>query len=331
MKEMKDIARILRLAVWRSHAVTVVAAVVSMLAAIAPAAHAKDISPMEAVRIARRVVTLSDDCAAMARAQSRTATPIPPYYIYNDARGQGFVIVAGDDEMGEILAYSRETTLDTLTANPCVKLLLEGYRQTYEAIKEGRVTLSPRTRNALYTKTVEPLLKSKWGQSHPFNAKTGYPYSGCVATAVAQMMYYYQWPAQGKGSNEYLVKYYNTTVSADFSQSRYDWANMLPDYRYPIAATQKQEDAVALLMSDVGIASFMQYTPDASGTQGLFAYKALQKHFDYTAAYVTKAIEGPSRFAEILRQELLNGCPVYLDGRPAGTASGHAWVADGFD
>ena len=96
--EMKDIARILRLAVWHSHAVAVV---VSMLAAIAPAAHAEDISPMEAVRIARRVVTLSDDCAAKARAQSRTATPIPPYYIYNDARGQSFVIVV-DDEMGEI-------------------------------------------------------------------------------------------------------------------------------------------------------------------------------------------------------------------------------------
>ena len=79
------------------------------------------------------------------------------------------------------------------------------------------------------------------------------------------------------------------------------------------------------------IASFMQYTPNASGTQGLFAYQALQKHFDYTAAYVTKAIEGPTRFAEILRQELLNGCPVYLEGRPAGAASGHAWVTDGFD
>ena len=101
MKEMKDIARILRLAVWRSHAVTVVAAAVSMLAAIAPAAHAKDISPMEAVRIARRVVNLSDDCAAKARAQSRTTTPIPPYYIYNDARGQSFGIIV-DDEMGEI-------------------------------------------------------------------------------------------------------------------------------------------------------------------------------------------------------------------------------------
>ena len=107
MKEMKDITRILRLAVWRSHAMTVVAAVVSMLAAIAPAAHAKDVSPMEAVRIARRVVNLSDDCAAKARAQSRTATPIPPYYIYNDARGQSFGIIV-DDEMGEILNNKNE-------------------------------------------------------------------------------------------------------------------------------------------------------------------------------------------------------------------------------
>ncbi len=160
---------------------------------------------------------------------------------------------------------------------------------------------------------------------------TGYPYSGCVATAVAQMMYYYRWPAQGQGSNEYTVTYYNTVKSADFRQSHYDWSNMLPDYRYPVRATETQENAVALLMNDVGVATFMQYTPSAIGTQGVFAYQALQKHFDYTSAYVTKAVEGSTRFAEILRQELLNGCPVYLEGRPAGSASGHAWVADGFD
>ena len=78
------------------------------------------------------------------------------------------------------------------------------------------------------------MLKSKWGQSYPFNAKTGYDYSGCVATAVAQMMYYHQWPAQGQGKNEYVVTYYQTKKSADFSQSHYDWSNMLPDYRYPV-------------------------------------------------------------------------------------------------
>lgn len=305
--------------------------VVWMFVAVCQVAYGKDVYPKQAVEIAKKYITLSHDVKAQARAKGLRPAVLAPYYIYNDAQGKGFVVVAGDDDMGDVLAYSTEGTLDTLQANPGVKLLLESYRQTYDVLKEGRVTVQRKARSGLFSKTVSPLLKSKWGQSHPFNALTGYPYSGCVATAVAQMMYYYQWPAQGSGKNEYRVTYYNTMKSADFSQSHYDWANMLPDYNYPVSATKEQEDAVALLMNDVGVASFMQYTPASSGTQGIFAYQALQKNFDYTAAYATKAVEGPTRFAQILRQELLNGCPVYLEGRPAGNASGHAWVTDGFD
>lgn len=305
--------------------------VVWMLVAVCQVAYGKDVYPKQAVEIAKKYITLSRDVKAQARAKGLRPAALAPYYIYNDALGKGFVVVAGDDDMGDVLTYSTEGTLDTLQANPGVKLLLEAYRQTYDVLKEGRVMVQRKARSGLFSKTVSPLLKSKWGQSHPFNAQTGYPYSGCVATAVAQMMYYYQWPAQGSGKNEYRVTYYNTMKSADFSQSHYDWANMLPDYNYPVSATKEQEDAVALLMNDVGVASFMQYTPASSGTQGIFAYQALQKNFDYTAAYVTKAVEGPTRFAQILRQELLNGCPVYLEGRPAGNASGHAWVTDGFD
>ena len=305
--------------------------VVWMLVAVCQVAYGKDVYPKQAVEIAKKYITLSRDVKAQARAKGLRPAALSPYYIYNDAQGKGFVVVAGDDDMGDVLAYSTEGTLDTLQANPGVKLLLEAYRQTYDVLKEGRVMVQRKARSGVFSKTVSPLLKSKWGQSHPFNAQTGYPYSGCVATAVAQMMYYYQWPAQGSGKNEYRVTYYNTMKSADFSQSHYDWANMLPDYNYPVSATKEQEDAVALLMNDVGVASFMQYTPASSGTQGIFAYQALQKNFDYTAAYATKAVEGPTRFAQILRQELLNGCPVYLEGRPAGNASGHAWVTDGFD
>lgn len=311
-----------------------------LLTALPLASHAKDIKPLQAARIAERYIKLAPE--SFAKSATRAADGNTPYYIYNDARGQGFVIVSANDAMGEVLAYSTEGTLDTLNANPCVKLLLESYRQTYEVLKEGDAVVLKQshiahnaadadTRSGLFTKTVAPLLKSRWGQEHPFNSLTGYPYSGCVATAVAQMMYYHKWPAQGKGRNEYTVNYYNTTKSADFSLSHYDWNNMLPDYRYPVNANTVQQNAVALLMNDVGVASFMQYTPSASGTQGAMAYRALQNNFDYTAAYVTKAVEGPTRFAEILRQELLNGCPVYLEGHPAGSASGHAWVTDGFD
>ena len=306
--------------------------VIALLISAPLTADATPIDYSRAAKIAQKYITLPNGKNFKAQVSQRHSNSDTPYYIFNDAHGRGFVIVAGNDVMGEILAYSTENTLDTLNANPCVKWLLEGYRQTYDDVKDEKVAASQASpRAATFLQTVSPLLKTKWGQSHPFNAQTGYPYSGCVATAVAQMMYYYQWPTHGFGKNEYTVTYDQTTKSADFSQSYYDWDNMLPDYRYSVRATTIQENAVAQLMSDVGIASSMQYTPSSSGTQGFFAYQALQKHFDYTAAYVTRAIEGPSRFACILRQELLNGCPVYLEGRPANTASGHAWVADGFD
>ena len=89
--------------------------------------------------------------------------------------------------MGEVLAYGTEGALDTLSVNPCVRLLLDGYRQTFEVLREAAVPAQKVCCAAQYTKTVSPLLKSKWGQSYPFNAMTGYPYSGCVATAVAQV------------------------------------------------------------------------------------------------------------------------------------------------
>lgn len=317
---------------YHPYAITRLLIVVTLLMSATFAADAERVDYQRAAKIAQKYITLRNNKSIKAQAeQQEHSAGNAPYYIFNDAHGHGFVIVAGNNAMGEILAYDAENTLDTLNANPCVKWLLEGYRQAYYDIESEKVATKASPRAATFSQTVQPLLKTKWGQSHPFNAQTGYPYSGCVATAVAQMMYYYQWPAHGFGKHEYTVTYDQTTKSADFSQSYYDWADMLPDYRYPVRATATQEHAVAQLMSDVGIASSMQYTPSSSGTQGLFAYQALQKYFDYTAAYVTRAVEGPSRFASILRQELLNGCPVYLEGRPANTASGHAWVTDGFD
>ncbi len=315
-----------------THKITLFALILSMFFSLNLTVGAKEVSPKRATFIAKKYVKLLQSNEIKNRTASNHVQKNMPYYIYNDAQGHGFVIVAGDDQMGEVLAYSTEGTLDTLHANPGVKLLLAAYQQTYEVLKEGKVSVCQNnSRTGLFAQSVSPLLKSKWGQSHPFNAMTGYPYTGCVATALAQLMYYHQWPTQGRGENEYTVTYYQETKKADFSQSHYDWANMLPSYQYPVYATPEQENAVALLMNDVGIASFMQYTPSASSTKGFVAYQALQKHFDYAAAYVTKANEGPSRFAEIIRHELLNGCPVYLEGRPAGSAAGHAWVTDGFD
>ena len=175
---------------------------------------------------------------------------------------------------------------------------------------------------------VQPLLKSKWGQDYPYSKQTRYM-TGCVATAVAQVMYYHKWPAQGKGQESYTVKFDNTVRSADFTKSHYDWDNMLLDYNRRNITT-KQEDAVALLMNDVGIATNMQYTDRASGTQSYMAERALRNYFDYDAAMVTRSYEGVDNFIEIVKEELRNGFPLYISG-DSKTGGGHAWVCDGFD
>ncbi|MCI6208956.1 MAG: Spi family protease inhibitor [Prevotella sp.] len=72
--------------------------------------------------------------------------------MYNDAQGRGFVVVAGDDAMGEVLAYGTEGALDTLSANPCVRVLLDGYRQTFEVLREAAVPAQKVRRAAQYTK-----------------------------------------------------------------------------------------------------------------------------------------------------------------------------------
>lgn len=104
---------------------------VALMMTCSQTVHAEEINWKKAAEIAKRYVTLPQDTGMKAKEKGRKNKTASPYYIYNDARGQGFVIVSGDDQMGEVLGYSKEGCLDTLNANPCVKLLLSGYRQTF--------------------------------------------------------------------------------------------------------------------------------------------------------------------------------------------------------
>lgn len=290
---------------------------------------ARDITPKAALSIARRYVEVGRDALKRQPTRSGVAANASPYYIVNDAHGHGFVVVAGDDAMGEVLAYSARGQMDTTQLNPEARYLLQAYRQVYAQLKHGgRLVQAAKPTRAL-AERVAPLLRTQWGQSYPYSKKTGYV-TGCVATAMAQIMNFHRWPAQGRGQNRYTVNYDHTQREADFSQSHYDWANMLNDYgRQP--ATAQQEDAVALLMNDAGIAVYMQYTPSGSGSQSTAAAKALRDNFDYDAALVTKADEGNAHFAEIIKNELRQGFPLYISGDPKGGGAGHAWVCDGFD
>ena len=294
----------------------------------ATANYADNVDFNAALRIARTYVNISKKAAKNLKTRAAATTTQQPYYVFNDDTGKGFVVVAGDDKMGEVLAYSHEAFIDMANLNPEARYLFDSYRQVYEELGNNK-TLTTRAETATKaTDDVQPLLKSKWGQDYPYSKQTQYV-TGCVATAVAQVMYYHKWPAQGKGQESYKVTFDNTVRSADFTKSHYDWDNMLPDYNRRNVTT-KQEDAVALLMNDVGIATNMQYTDRISGTQSYMAERALRNYFDYDAALVTRANEGVDNLIEIVKKELRNGFPLYISG-DSRSGGGHAWVCDGFD
>jgi len=294
----------------------------------ATANYADNVDFNAALRIARTYVNISKKAAKNLKTRAAATITQQPYYVFNDDTGKGFVVVAGDDKMGEVLAYSHEAFIDMANLNPEARYLFDSYRQVYEELGKNK-GLTTRAKTATKaTDDVQPLLKSKWGQDYPYSKQTQYV-TGCVATAVAQVMYYHKWPAQGKGQESYKVTFDNTVRSADFTKSHYDWDNMLPDYNRRNVTT-KQEDAVALLMNDVGIATNMQYTDRASGTQSYMAVRALRNYFDYDAALVTRFDEGEDNFIEIVKNELRNGFPLYISGDPS-SGGGHAWVCDGFD
>ena len=289
------------------------------------------VTPKEAENIARKYIKLPTKKATRGLSKQSSYSQNAPYYIYNDAQNKGFVIVSGTTEMGEILAYSNENALDTINLHPGLAQLLNSYKMAFKAINTNNAVETEAKKGAFFAKTVAPLLKTTWSQDAPYNALLGYNYTGCVATTISQVLKYHEWPVQGMGNVSYVNTSDNRTLSGNLNLSQYDWANMLPNYDAPVQATQAQRNAVAKLMKDVGLASGMQYHPGFAVATNQGAFDAFVKHFDYQATCVYQSTEGPSVFADLLRQELVDGFPFYFYGATKDYKGAHAWVVDGFD
>ena len=289
------------------------------------------VTPKEAENIARKYIKLPTKKATRGVSKQSGYSQNAPYYIYNDAQNKGFVIVSGTTEMGEILAYSNENALDTINLHPGLAQLLNSYKMAFKAINTNNAVETEAKKGAFFAKTVAPLLKTTWSQDAPYNALLGYNYTGCVATTISQVLKYHEWPVQGMGNVSYVNTSDSRTLSGNLNLSQYDWANMLPNYDAPVQATQAQRNAVAKLMKDVGLASGMQYHPGFAVATNQGAFDAFVKHFDYQATCVYQSTEGPSVFADLLRQELVDGFPFYFYGATKDYKGAHAWVVDGFD
>ena len=257
------------------------------------------------------------------------------YYAFNRGAASGFVIVAADDRaVDTVLGYADEGSLeaDQMPAN--LKWWLGEYdRQiAYAAAHPAAMAPAKVTARA----AIEPLMKSQWGQDDPYNLDCpqvngeNCP-TGCVATAVAQIMYYHKWPDTGTGTYSYRWRngYSYQTLSVDFSKASYDWDAMTDTYGS--GSTEASRAAVAQLMYHVGVASEMAYQLDGSGTGSNQVAVGLTRNFKYDKGLqlAFRDYYGLDEWTDLLYGELADGRPVYYSGTN-NTNAGHAFVADGY-
>lgn len=278
--------------------------------------------------------------ASCVQLKERLAMSKLRIYGYDDG---GFAVVTSDDRFESVIGYSTSSYTDTI---PC------GLKWWLETVDNNMRTLEPSTYKRVRTRASSsgagPLLTTIWGQDRPFNDNCTFTngnsryqcVTGCVATAMAQVMNYYKYPERGTGSNSYNITYNNSftiTFSEDFSQSVYDWPNMLDDYTsYYYSNTQDSKTkAVAKLMKDCGVSVNMKYSNDASGSNVRRVEYALKTYFHYDEAtkYYNRYDYQKSEWLNLIYDALDNGRPIVFSGHTSDQtrASGHAFVLHGYD
>lgn len=267
------------------------------------------------------------------------------YRIYN-VGAQGFVIISGDDRILPVLGYSTEGAflsgklpsnmakwLDGRRTEIRNALELEGEPSRAALDEWTRWETSPGPGHSASRAAVAPLLQTNWDQPGPYNAMCpGGSVTGCVATAMAMVMKYHNWPAQGTGFHSYNSPTYGT-LSANFGATTYNWAAM------PNNVTSSN-NAVATLMYHCGVSVEMQYSPQFSGAWVIQANSpgtdhnteyALKNYFNYSTTMqgLKRANYSDTQWINKMKADLDASRPIIYDG--FGSGGGHCFVADGYD
>lgn len=305
------------------------------LMALLPAmAFAEHVEPTRAQKVAKTFLSNND----VRSAQLTDVAPAAGFtnlYIFN--AHPGFVVMAADDRVQPILGYSLTGTFVTDDMPDNVRGWLQGYDDEIHAAIDHRMSASSETAQKWHdletgvrapraVTVVDPLIKTQWGQGSPYNnyCPSGCV-TGCVATAMAQVMKYWNYPSRGIGSHDYQYGSYGH-ISADFGATTYDWANMTNSYSS--SSTEIQRQAVAKLMSHCGVSVEMQYGPE-SGSNILRSSISMGLYFNYSANYIEKSkYPNESDWVTTLKQELNASRPILYAGSGTG---GHAFVCDGYD
>lgn len=258
-----------------------------------------------------------------------------PYYVFNAADDAGFVIVSGDDQFREVLGYADEGRINLDNLPPAARYWLNCLEAEMEAALDNPQVLVREDKQEEATENVyavEPLISTRWNQGAPYNNLcpmdgSSRSVTGCVATAMAQVMNFWEYPAVGVGSSSYSVL--GKTLSANYASTHYDWDNMLNVYSS--TATEEEKKAVALLMYHCGVSLEMDYSSEASGTPQAYIGRALINYFSYNEnmSMVGRDYYSLAKWESMIKGELNAGRPVMYNGRSSG--GGHSFLCDGYN
>lgn len=297
----------------------------------------------------------ADDFALVYPPMPKDASQTMPCYVFNVGEDKGFVVMSGDDDLCTVLGYSFSGTFRSKDMPANIKGWISHYENQIRAYQEGVAngTLEARTPAQAAPKAgsvvVAALLENfkdgpiRYDQDAPYSNLCPNPrnkqepmYTGCVATALAQIARFYEYPYYGQGTAS-CTDEYNKKYTLDLSKSTYDWENMLCDYSSQ-SSNATQKTAVATLMRDIGYACGMEYSYDGSGAYDEESLAGMIKHMDYNAkasyemrSYGNETYYNNTQWNALVKGELDKGRPLYYSGAdydPDG--GGHAFVCDGY-
>ena len=299
-------------------------------------ANAENIGQSEALQKAKAFLQQRNKSVSQDNKTTRQTSDEQPYYAFNATDG-GFVIVSGSDRTDAVIGYADSGTFDEDNMPSNLKAWLDEYKRQIEYVEANKIDAVSKQTRAASMAAIQPLVKTTWGQDTPYNdlcpsvkvsgEKQTCP-TGCVATAMAQILKYFEWPQSMSALPAYTTKTKKVSMPA-LSATTFDWSNMANSYAG--TTTVAQQNAVAQLMLYCGQAVEMDYMPEGSAS---YADASMYvDYFNYDAATAFKAERSyytAKEWEDLIYNELNNKRPVMYNG-VVYNGEGHAFVCDGYD
>ncbi|MDD2636720.1 MAG: C10 family peptidase [Bacteroidales bacterium] len=262
-------------------------------------------------------------------------------YVFNYVGG-GFVLVSADQRAVPVLAYSLDSEFDTKNLAPATQLWINKYLEQYDLIVENNVSTNDRLiqiwdevrtdniKDIKSAKAVDKLISTRWNQGVQYNyycpvhsqGPGGRVYAGCVATAMAQIMKFWNYPETGKGTGQF---FWGDYIVVEFENTEYKWEEMTN------SINTLSRDAIAELIYHCGVSVGMDYGYDGSGAFIENSFAALKQNFRYRSGIIHEEMYmyEDYEWKFLLKEDLDKGHPILYRGTDDG-GNGHAFVCDGY-